>query len=213
MHMFSVVTKVLVFSSGASYDILSMPQCAIERGKYAGIGIIVLLSSVFASLSGAYALYIVPMSLGAASLLAVFWGAFVFVIDRLMLSTLSREMEASRKSIRISINMVLGLARRSPRLLLAILIGAVVAVPVEIRLFRSEIDGQIQRSLFEAASKKAMMEVDLLNAENLSLKEDIKHKEEDRERLLELARNELEGVAGTKRVGAGPVYQARWRDF
>jgi hypothetical protein len=110
------------------------------HAKYVGIGATVFFTGLFASLSGGYALYFVfSGSEGAvwkALLFGILWGLAIFNLDRYLVSTLYKIGPLWRQFL-----------QATPRLLLAILIGIVVARPLELKLFEKEIDERLRITL------------------------------------------------------------------
>jgi hypothetical protein len=110
------------------------------NAKYVSIGATVFFTGLFATLSGGYALYFVfagsDGALWKAILFGLLWGLAIFNLDRYLVSTLYKNGSLGRQ-----------LLQSSPRLLLAILIGIVVARPLELKLFEKEIDERLRITL------------------------------------------------------------------
>src|SRR4051812_33415021 len=88
--MLYLIKKFFLVCSGASLEILDRPECAIERNRFASIGAIIFLTSLFALLSGSYAMYRTFASFPVSLVLGMLWSLFVFALDRYIFSTLRR---------------------------------------------------------------------------------------------------------------------------
>ncbi|MEV5824698.1 DUF4407 domain-containing protein [Spirillospora sp. NPDC052242] len=120
--------RFLIALSGARPEILR--RCPSERTKYEGIGGAVLTTSVLAALSMWFAMY---SALGVHPLLAapiaLAWGAAILSLDRWLVTSIPAEGPRMKFAV--------------PRILMAILLGAVVSTPLVLQIFKSEIDAQI----------------------------------------------------------------------
>lgn len=157
MNRRTPITNFLIFCSAADRDILDMEECRGERTKYASIGLTVLLTGLFAFVSGSYALYRVfinaPSPIAFALPLGALWGLMVFNLDRLMVGTIRKTDSFPRQ-----------LGSAVPRLVLAALIALVVAKPLEVRLFSDRLEAVIQEMHFAdlvAGKEGAQSYVDL----------------------------------------------------
>ncbi len=108
-----------------------------EHNKYVGIGATIFFTGLFAALSGGYALYFV-FSGGSGALLyaclfGVLWGLAIFNLDRYIVSSISKNASPFRQFL-----------QATPRILLAILIGIVIARPLELKVFDKEIREQLR---------------------------------------------------------------------
>jgi hypothetical protein len=125
------VDALLIWLSGASPRILR--QCPTERPKYTGIGSVILVTSLVATISMGFLLHQdVGAALGWAILLSLVWGLAIASLDRWLTVSLDRQPAPLRY-----------LFLALPRILLGILIGVVITVPLMMQIFRSEIDAQI----------------------------------------------------------------------
>lgn len=197
------------------------PECAVDRAKHASIGGVVFITSVFAALAGTYASYLMlpslPLSIGAGLL----WGTFIFFIDRYLIATFKKDLRVQRtKSIAALFRVFSALI---PRLVLTVFVGIVIAIPLELRLLKREIEGQLAatRSLILVKIRDQVRneypEIAQLEEKNKGLAEAISAKQADRDRLLGLAQDELSGKqragATTSRRGLGPIYNERMKAY
>jgi len=123
------------FCSGA--HVPALLKSPAERNKYVGIGATIFFTGLFASISGAYALYFVfsgsPFAVLAAILFGIIWGLAIFNMDRYIVSTISKRGSGGKQFL-----------QATPRLVLAILIGVVISRPLELKVFDKEIKEQLK---------------------------------------------------------------------
>ncbi|MEV7907663.1 DUF4407 domain-containing protein, partial [Streptomyces anulatus] len=121
--------KFLIALSGARPDIVK--RCPTEHGKFEGIGGAVLTTGVLAIISMAFALY---SALGISIYLAVpasiLWGLAIMSLDRWLVGSIQTD---GPRRWRLAV----------PRILMAVLLGAVISTPLVLQIFKSEIDAQI----------------------------------------------------------------------
>jgi hypothetical protein len=121
------VTRFLVFCSGSSPDLLR--QCpSSEWIKHTGIGMTVLLTSVLAMVSAAVALQSVFGTWWVSIAFSLLWAVLIFNLDRYIVSSFRKHANPLRE-----------MRQALPRLLLAVGIALVVAKPLEMEVFRTEI--------------------------------------------------------------------------
>src|SRR5690606_9485386 len=108
-----------------------------EGNKYVGIGATIFFTGLFAALSGGYALYFVFSgdggAVGYAVLFGLLWGLAIFNMDRYIVSSINKNAPGFRQFL-----------QATPRILLAVLIGIVIARPLEIKVFDKEIRDQLR---------------------------------------------------------------------
>jgi hypothetical protein len=133
----------LIWLSGADPDTLS--RSPRERRKFSGLGGVVLTTSCMAAISAAFALHNgVRAPLWAAIVVALLWGLAIANLDRWLVAAATRRDRWWQN-----------LATLVPRLLLALVIGAVVSTPLVLWIFQSEIQAQLtvtqqaERNAFE----------------------------------------------------------------
>lgn len=125
--------------TGAREDVLQQLPAAVT--KQAAMGAVLLTTAGFASVSAAYALYItgVISSPWLCVPVGLLWGLAILNLDRMLVIGLSQEKGFWR-------NVLLA----SPRFLLAVILGVVISTPLMLKVFESEIDAQLNRSIIEA---------------------------------------------------------------
>ncbi|MEM7510728.1 MAG: DUF4407 domain-containing protein [Bacteroidota bacterium] len=103
-----------------------------EHNKYIGIGATIFLTACLAIISGSFAIYtILPIKI-VAILFGLLWGALIFNLDRYIVSSMRKEGKLWYE---------IGLAM--PRLILAVLISVVITKPIEVELFRNQINSEL----------------------------------------------------------------------
>ncbi|WP_257670158.1 DUF4407 domain-containing protein [Parapedobacter tibetensis] len=144
------LTRFFWFCSGVHQQTLE--KYPAEHNKYVGIGATIFFTGLFAALSGGYALYFV-FSGGAfailyAVLFGMLWGLAIFNMDRYIVSSINKNASGGRQ-----------LLQATPRILLAILIGIVIARPLELKVFDKEIREQLRVTYLDLQRAK----IDTLN--------------------------------------------------
>lgn len=173
-----------------------------------GIGATVFFTGIFASLAGAYALYMVFDNMVSAILFGIIWGLMIFNLDRYIVSSMRKEGRFFSE-LKIAF----------PRLILAVLISLVIAKPLELKIFEKEINGELaimeQEVLAEQAiGVKKRFEDQRTQVENRisRLKKEIEVKTISRDKLRKIAQEEADGTGGSMKVNAGPIYQIKKAD-
>lgn len=129
MH-YNPFTRFVLWASGANLSILR--RCPTDFNKMTGIGTAVILTSLLAFASGSYALWWVFKSWPVALAFGLLWMAFIFNIDRLMVLSIRKTASWKRQFV-----------LATPRALIALMIGLVIAYPLELRMFQHSIEQQI----------------------------------------------------------------------
>ncbi|MDX5347120.1 MAG: DUF4407 domain-containing protein, partial [Hymenobacteraceae bacterium] len=193
--------------AGADDELLR--QCPkSEHIKFAGIGATVLFTGVLASFSGGYALYTVFGTAWQAVAFGLLWGAVIFNLDRFIVSTLRKEGRFGKELLQVL-----------PRLVLALLIAVVISKPLELRIFEKEIDSLLQRKQAELALEHKKLvaqqfsETDTIKSEIAGLQAQVAAKEQERNRLYEEMKAEADGTGGTQKIGKGPIYEEKKRQY
>jgi hypothetical protein len=132
------------FSSGANVDILR--NCPTDHSKYFGIGGTILFTALMASFAGGYAFFTAFENQTLSIIFGIFWGTMIFNLDRYIVVTLGK----GDGTPRITKGELLS---ATPRLLMAILIGFVIATPLELKLFEKELNVEIATLINEEVAK------------------------------------------------------------
>lgn len=158
--------KFLWWCAGAHQKLLK--QFPSEHSKYSGLGAVLLATFVLATLSAGYAIYTVFGNWFWTIGFAIIWGLIIFNFDRFLVSTMRKYGVSRRKQVMMAI----------PRLLLALLIGVVIARPLEMKVFEKEINVQMTKNLHD----KIRLNDSLLAME---YKSQLANAETERQRLLD----------------------------
>ncbi len=197
-------TRFLWFCAGAKPEILARPECATETPKYAVIGTTILLTAAFAAISATFAFHLVFESLTLCVLLGLLWGFFILNIDRLIVLTINKNS-----------SMISQLGSAAIRLAIAAVLSLTISKPLELRLFKNEIEYQLEQERADAG-KQAEKSVDArfpriaeLQQENLALQKDVAEKERLRDEALKEERQEADGSGGSGLRGARDIFQVK----
>lgn len=204
---------------GADSTILS--KCDYrEHVKYACLGGIVVATGLLAGIAGGYAFYTIFEPKGSAIeqgtdsqtvilaiLFGIIWGTIIFNIDRFIVTSTGQGdgTEAITKEELIG---------ALPRIIMGIIIAITISKPLEIRIFKSEIDVKLEQAqLVEKAKFIANLDT-IYDPQIRSLEDKIDgwkaEIEQKQERFTELEQefvDETQGERGNA-VGVGPVARA-----
>ncbi len=182
MRKFGITEKVFFLCAGASFE--GLRQCPeSEHRKYGFIGAIIMLTSLFAMLSGGYALFFIFHSELYAAIFALLWGMFILNLDRLIVSSM-RKSDSIWREFRQAI----------PRIILAIIIAIAIARPLEIGIFAEEIESFL-------IEQKGIKKIDVLKEFNTyigAIKEDFNARMSEDTTLLEQYRTERAATCATR---------------
>ena len=158
-------SKFLWWCAGAHQKLLK--QFPSEHSKYSGLGAVLLATFVLATLSAGYAIHTVFGNWFWTIGFAVIWGLIIFNFDRFLVSTMRKYGISRNKQIMMAV----------PRIVLALLIGVVIARPLEMKVFEKEINVQMTKNLHD----KIRLNDSLLAME---YKNQLANAETERQRLL-----------------------------
>src|SRR2546430_17519318 len=97
--MVNSIRRFFLVCSGATVDILLRPECKTELARYAMMGAFVALTASFAALSGGFALYTGFKKVLLAIPVGILWGAFIFTLDRFIVSSIRKKPLGSDSSL------------------------------------------------------------------------------------------------------------------
>ena len=153
-YPFQKLYKLFLWASGADLEILK--QAPTDNNKYFGIGGTIIFTAFMATFAGGYAFFtafrvevlddqglVIGYTLLSEILslfFGLFWGALIFNLDRYIVSTFG--VGDGKKTISKQ-----ELIEAAPRLLMAILLGFVIATPLELKLFEKEINAEISTQI------------------------------------------------------------------
>jgi hypothetical protein len=197
------VKRFFWLCSGSNIALLE--KIPTEGSKYAGIGATIFFTGIFASMAATYAINTFFDNLIVSSIIGIIWGAMIFNLDRYIVSSM-RKSESWKKEWIMAL----------PRLALAILISLVIARPLELKIFEKEINSElitmneeIIRSQRDSINSYYRNEVSILQREIDTLNTSILSKEQLRNELRSLARQEADGTGGSMRRNPGPIYEVK----
>lgn len=192
-----------IFCSGANSSILNRTPTDIN--KYAGIGATIFFTGVFAAIAAGYALYTVFDSKWIIVPIAIAWGMMIFNLDRFIVSTMKKKDSFGKNFL-----------NATPRLILALLIAVVIAKPLELKIFESEIESELvlmqqenYKTQDELVKSRYTADMDSLKSEIALLQSGINSKQSERNLLVQNAVAEADGTGGSKRRNLGPIYRAK----
>lgn len=194
----------LIGFAGANKEILEKPECQTEIPKYASLGLMVLCTGTLGFLSGGYAFFTIFGNVPIATFFGILWGMFVGGIDRFFVITARKTKDNDSDQIKKAI----------PRLILATLIGFIVSKPLELRIFKKEIELQLAKEKIEnikqvQESSSEYEEINKLEQEKAELRNEEKQLREKWSEVESIAHGEAEGISGTGKEGKGPVYKEK----
>lgn len=209
---FRSINNLFLWASGADLDILK--QAPTDNNKYFGIGGTILFTALMASFAGGYAFFTAFKNATLAIVFGLFWGALIFNLDRYIVSTFG--VGDGKKTISRQ-----ELLEAAPRLLMAMILGFVIATPLELKLFESEIKAEIARENLittQEQNTNAIEVAQFQNAQDLqeitTLRRVTKEHEEEiaslkikRDEAYNKYMCELNGTCGTGKPGEGPVFR------
>jgi len=211
-------SKMILFfwkASGGDRFILERSTYS-DQVKYMCLGGIIVATGIMAALAGGYAFYTIFEPRGSAievdtfswstSILSmvfgVFWGLMIFNLDRFIVSSTG----VGDGTEAITWNELKGAV---PRLLLGAIIALTISKPIEIRMFKSEIDAELHNAQM-AKQNEYLASIDSIYSnriENENLKiakweNEIQKKESRYVELENLLAKEMGGESGP--AGYGP---------
>ncbi|OIP68828.1 MAG: hypothetical protein AUK43_14845 [Oscillatoriales cyanobacterium CG2_30_40_61] len=214
--MLKIIQKILVYCGGANWEILDKNKESVpssekeksvspsEKDKYASIGAVVLSTAILASLSGGYAIFTIFESKIIASVIGIFWGSFIFNIDRMFIISMKKDENNN-------ITQVILVA--VPRIILGAFLGLLISKPIELRLFSKEINEKYYEIKILAIKNKLNQESSELIIKNQELQNKINTIRRQCDSAKELMNQELTGTGGSKEEGEGGIYRELKRQY
>jgi hypothetical protein len=194
-------TRFLWWLSTAEQELL--PDCVIDRNRYAIVGMTVLGTWSFATLAWTYFFSTVINNIWIAVLLGIFMGGIILTIDRALIKGINK---TNKKRF-------MPFAFRS---VLALVIGLFMAQPALLYLFDKEIHVQISLDNEQRKKDKRQKQDSVYYAERTTLQQQKnKIQEELNTRYTEVsaARDafiaETDGTGGSKKIGLKDIAQAK----
>ena len=201
--MYQRLSSFFIFCSGAVDSILK--RCPSDYNKYHGIGATIFFTGVFSAISAGYALYTVFQSYITSAIFAILWGMMIFNLDRYIVSGMRKKN-----------NIIKELGMALPRIVLAVFIGIVIATPLELKLFESEINaeiGMMQQETYkmqdELLNKRYEADIKVVNDEIKLLRDKLSNADQERIVRTKEALAEADGTGGSKIRAMGNIYKAK----
>lgn len=193
------------FLSCAGINRSILKRTPTEVNKYVGIGATIFFTGVFAAIAAGFALITIFDSIWLVTPIALLWGLMIFNLDRFIVSTMKKKGVFWRD-----------FANASPRIVLAVIISIVIAKPMELKIFESEIEAELvkmEQETFkvqdELVKSRYTASIDTLNTEIAVLKSEIITKQTDRDSLVAAANMEADGTGGSMQRNLGPIYATK----
>ena len=199
----NVIQDFFLTCAGINKTILK--RTPTEVNKYIGIGATIFFTGVFATLAAGFALHTIFNSMWLVIPVSLLWGLMIFNLDRFIVSTMKKKGVFWRD-----------FATASPRIILAIIISIVIAKPMELKIFESEIESELvkmEQETFkvqdELVKSRYTANIDSLNGEIAILKSENLTKQIARDSLVAAANMEADGTGGSMQRNLGPIYATK----
>lgn len=204
MNPLKATERFFQFLSKTDPDAMNSPCCTlVARMTQTSLGVMVLLTGVLAFFSGSYAIY---TAFGSH-----FWGQFVAVplgvLYAAMIIVFDREIVGAQVKRAVWI-----------RLPLAIAIGFIVAVPLELRLLQDSIDKHLivlSKQENRGPEERLKSKLDALDKRKAELQGKVQHYRDEMNRWNAMMEAETVGRQLTGRTGIagqGPAYREAERN-
>lgn len=162
----------LIKVAGSDTDILKdCPKS--EHIKHAEYGLLVLVPAILAFFSMRYGISLLTSNKVICVLAGIAWGLIILGFDRFIISSFRKK--ESVKSDLCSPTFI-------ARLTLSVFVGSIIAHPLVLFIFNPSITQRINFEIDQFYSSK----IQLLKSEQKALKEEIKNKEEERNKSHEI---------------------------
>lgn len=176
--------------------------------KLTSIGKSIIITTFFSSISFFYAIFVITHNYIISSILCLVWGAFIYNIDRYIVSSMMG-VDDKFEEFKLFI----------PRFVIAILISLTIAVPIELLIFEDEINESLNTKQVEqiekgtkntinqreADLKKLMLAKEGWNTELSSLNGENSECLRTTSSYKEKFDCEMDGNCGTGKIGKGAI--------
>lgn len=236
------IMQLLWKAAGADQFILKKSTYG-DQVKYACLGGIVLSTGVMAGIAGAYAFYTIfepkgtlyegagmqPMVEASGNSMAkagsveektdiltalfsvifgIIWGTIIFNIDRFIVSATGKGDGTEAITGQEFRNAI-------PRIIMGMIIAITISKPVEIRMFKSEIDAELHKKQIEkqleyreGIEKKFVPDIEAKQKKIAMLRSDLREKTQQRNTLQQDLQSEIQGRVGSGKEGYGAAAKA-----
>jgi len=197
------IKNFFLFCAGINQTVLK--RTPTEVNKYVGIGATIFFTGVFAAIAAGFALQTIFDNTLVVIPTALLWGFMIFNLDRFIVSTMKKKGKFWRD-----------FATATPRLILAIIISIVIAKPLELKIFETEIDAELVKMEQETykvqdelVRSRYVADLDSIQGEISVLKYEITEKSAVRDSLVAAANMEADGTGGSMQKNLGPIYKTK----
>ena len=187
-------SRFLLGCSGVSIEIIE--KCPrFEITKYSSIGLTICFTAILAFISSFFAFSLIFENTYLIISASILWAAIIFNLDRYIISS----MRISRSKVSESVKAI-------PRLIIAILIAIIISKPLEIQIFKKEIEAYLTQQKLEQVKnveKKYSADLALLSVEKKTTENRYNSLLSYREKYYEEFKCECDGTCGTGKKGRG----------
>lgn len=196
------LTNFLLFCAGISKQVLDKcPESEVI--KHSSIGASVLFTALLAVISSHFAFSLIFENFLMVTAISVFWGLIILNLDRYIIATLRKRGNFALQFLQIS-----------PRLVLSIAIALVIAKPLELKIFKTEVEEELYHRLARAVSElRGDFDERLASFDSKKemLNKELREYFDLKEQYYQEYRCECDGTCGTGKRGDG-VECARKRE-
>ena len=200
----SHIARFLVFCAGSSPDLLE--QCPTSEWiKHTSTGLTVLFTSMLAMLSSYFALQVMLDNALLSLPLSLLWALIIFNLDRFIVASFRKQGNFWKECL-----------QAIPRIILAGAIAIVVARPLELEIFRSEVRqilAEQRTGKLEAMRKTHEERLSVHDGRTLTLKHELDGYLTLREKYYQEYICECDGTCGTGLKGRGSECKAKQRKY
>lgn len=123
----------------AGANIFILDQCPIDQNKHTKIGIAILMTGIIAGITGGFAIYSsFDSGLLVGLMFGIVWCIVIINLDSLIVASIKTNGSFKEKILSASI-----------RIILSIFIGLVISHPLELFLFKDEIQKKVKATIIE----------------------------------------------------------------
>ena len=180
-----------------------------EHEKYLHIGMTIFLTWLLATLGGFYAFFILFNNLILAMLAGMVWGLIIFNLDRYMMVTIKKNgNELRRLTFAEKIgNFTQEMIPTLPRIVIALILGIIITTPLEIYLFKDQINNNMKSAEQELLLKKSVEIRQNYIAKNARIEETKKSLESDIERYSKESKESIQNMENRIRELEGSIVE------
>lgn len=194
MNTMHPLTRWFVFCAGSSTEVLI--QCPrSEWIKHTGIGVTVFFTGLLAILSSYYAFQLIFPGFWISFMLSIIWGTVIFNLDRYIVSSFRINQTPKQEVFQVI-----------PRLIMAFAISLVISKPLELEIFKFEVNQVLESEkieLSDSLTRKYHKEMDIWDGKIAAFKTELKGYFDLKETYYKEYICECDGTCGTGKSGRG----------